>query len=261
MAIRTLSHVAPVEMDVRQIEYPDSDGGPIGETGFHVTQILTTLVTLRLRYHDQDDVYVGANMFLYYRRGDPKAVVAPDVFVVLSTSPDERRSYKVWEENGRVPSIVFEITSSSTRDTDLLFKRALYEDLKVQEYVLFDPVGQYLEPVLQGYRLVQGRYVAVLPQSLPDGGYELASDVLGVTLRAESGVLALYDRETGEKLLTPPELYERVGQESAARQAAEARVQQEAIARQEAETRAEQAEAELDQLRAELARLRGKDAA
>jgi Uma2 family endonuclease len=216
----------------------------MGETGFHVTQISTTLLTLRLRFQDRDDVYVGANMFLYYRQGDPKAVVAPDVFVVLDTHSTERRSWKVWEENERVPSIIFEITSPSTRDDDLLFKRALYENLKVQEYVLFDPVGQYLEPVLQGYRLVQGRYVTILPQSLPDGGYELVSDVLDVALRTQSGVLALYERATGQKLPTLPELYERAEKESAARRAAEAR--------------AEQAEAELARLRAELARLRGK---
>jgi Uma2 family endonuclease len=244
MTFRTLGHVAQVEADTRPIRYPDSCRALLGETGFHVTQILTTLVTLRLRFQDRDDVYVGANMFLYYRQGDPKAVVAPNVFVVLDTSSTERRSWKVWEENGRVPSIIFEITSPSTRDDDLLFKRALYENLKVQEYVLFDPVGQYLEPVLQGYRLVQDRYVAILPQSLPDGGHELVSDVLDVALRAQSGVLALYDRATGQKLLTSPELYERAEQESVARRAAEAR--------------AEQAEAELARLRAELARLRGK---
>jgi Uma2 family endonuclease len=247
MVIRTLSHVAPVETDERKIEYPDSDGTPMGETGFHVTQILTTLATLRLRFRDRNDVYVGANMFLYYRQGDPRAVVAPDVFVVLNTTSDERRSWKVWEEDGRVPAIVFEITSSSTRDDDLLFKRALYEDLGVQEYILFDPLGQYLEPALQGYRLTQDRYVTLPQQSLPDGGYELVSDVLGLALRAKAGALALYDRATGEKLLTPPELYDRAEREAAARQAAE--------------TRAEQAEAELTRLRTELARLRGEDAA
>jgi Uma2 family endonuclease len=240
MAIRTLSHVAPFEIDERQIEYPDSDGTLVGETGFHVVQILTTLATLRLRFRDRDDVYVGANMLLYYRQGDPRAVVAPDVFVVLGTTPEERRSWKVWEEKGRVPSVVFEITSPSTRDEDLLFKKALYEDLGVQEYVLFDPMGEYLDPVLQGYHLVKGRYVLLPSQSLPDGGYELISDVLDVTLRAKAGDLALYDRATDAKLLTPPELYDWAKQ---------------------AEARAEQAEAELARLRAELARLRGEDAA
>jgi Uma2 family endonuclease len=247
MAIRALGHVAPVEVGERQIEYPDSDGTPMGETGFHVTQILTTLATLRLRFRHRTDVYVGANMFLYYRQGDPRAVVAPDVFVVFDTTSEQRRSWKVWEENERVPSIIFEITSPSTRDADLLFKRALYEDLGVQEYVLFDPVGEYLEPVLQGYHLAQDRYVATPQQSLPDGGYELVSDVLGVILRAEAGELALYDRVTGEKLPAPLELYDLAEQEAAARQAAEAR--------------AERAEAELARLQTELARLRGEDAA
>ena len=29
------------------------------------------------------DVYVGSNNFLYYERGNPRAVVSPDVYVVV----------------------------------------------------------------------------------------------------------------------------------------------------------------------------------
>jgi len=240
MTIRTLTRVVPVQVDQRLFEYSDSDGAPMGETGFHVMQILTTLATLRLRFRHRDDVYVGANMFIYYRQGDPRAVVAPDVFIVLNTTPEQRRSWKVWEENGRVPAVVFVMTSVSTRDDDLIFKRALYEELGVQEYFLFDPVNEYLAPVLQGFRLVKGRYAPVISQSLADGSYELTSDVLDLTLRAEDTDLVLYDRVTGAKLLTPPELYD--------------------WARQ-AEARAQRAEAELARLRAELARLQGQDRA
>ena len=128
--------------------------------------------------------------------------------------------------------MVFEITSRGTRLEDLGTKRAVYAMLEVQEYFLYDPLGEYLRPPIQGYQLQEGEY-----QRLPSGGEgELTSQVLGVELRVEAGRLRVVDPTTGERLLTPAEA-------QAARRAAEAR--------------AAQAEVELEQLRAELARLRG----
>jgi len=48
------------------IEYPESDGEPMGETGFHVTLITFLLSMLREHFRNRSDVYVGANMFVYY---------------------------------------------------------------------------------------------------------------------------------------------------------------------------------------------------
>jgi len=84
---------------------------------------------------------------------------------------------------------------------------------------------EYLRPPLQGYRLQEGEY-----QRLPSGGEgELVSQVLGIELRVEAGCLRVVDLATGERLLTPAE----------------------------AQTARRAAEAELERLRAELARLRG----
>jgi len=79
----------------------------------------------------------------------------------------------------------------------------------------------------------------------------LVSQVLGLELRVEGNFLRLVDPRTGEKLLTPLEAQE------ARRQAEEARRQAERRAAEEAEAR-RRAEAELEQLRAELARLKGE---
>lgn len=243
-----------------EVHYPDSDGEPMGETGFHVQQIISTTAILRDRFRRQTDVYVGTNMFLYYRQGDPSAVFSPDVFVVFDTTNQERRSWKMWEEDERAPVIVLEFTSKDTRDKDLLFKRALYEDLGVQEYFLFDPQAEYLEPVLQGYRLVEGRYAPLPGRRAEDGVWELESVVLDVILRAEparaggGGELALYDKSTGERLLAPHQTYERLREEVKAHRATEARAAEEAAARRAAE-------AELTRLRAELARLRSEEQA
>ena len=221
------------------IYYPDSDGEPMGETGFHVWQIITLAAILRERFRDRTDVYVGANMFCYYRQGDPSAVFAPDVFVVFETTGQERRSWKLWEEDNRVPAIIFEITSDETRDKDLYFKKSLYEDLGVQEYILFDPLAQYLEPPLQGYRLAGDHYTPISGQKDDDGYWKIESLVLNITLKVGEDELALYDRETDERLLSPHQAYQRLREEVEARQSAEV---------------------ELARLKAELASLRGKEA-
>jgi hypothetical protein len=105
--------------------------------------------------------------------------------------------------------------------------------LGVREYFLYDPLGEYLRPSLQGYQLQEGEYQRIPPGA--EGG--LVSRVLGLDLRMENGRLRVFNPVTGERLLTP----------------AEAQVE-----RRVAEARAFQAEAELAQLRAELARLRGE---
>ena len=111
--------------------------------------------------------------------------------------------------------------------------------LGVREYFLYDPLGEYLRPPLQGYRLHEGEYQRLFPA----GEEGLTSQVLGLELRVEAGRLRVVAPTTGERLLTPAEL-------QAARRA-------EATARRAAEVRAAEAEAELERLRAELVCLRG----
>jgi len=228
----------PVEalVEVQSIEYPESDGQPMGETGFHITLITYLLSMLRDFFRQRSDVYVGANMLVYYHEGDSRKYVAPDVFAVFGVSNDERRIWKVWEE-GKGPDVVFELTSKSTWDEDLGTKKGLYEWLGVQEYFLFDPLGEYLRPALRGFRLTEDGYREIESMIAPGGGLQFESEVLGLLLRAEEGELQLYDEAMGERLLPPPEMAE---------------------ARREAEDRAEAAEAELERVLTELARLRGE---
>ena len=207
------------------IHYPETDGKPMGETDVHIDALIYLREALKDHFRNAPQVYVAGNMLLYYEEGNPAACVAPDVFVVHGVAKRERRIYRLWEE-GQTPAVVVEITSRGSRLEDLGTKRAVYAMLGVREYFLYDPLGEYLRPPLQGYLLQEGEY-----QRLSPGGEgELTSQVLGVELRLEAGRLRVVDPTTGERLLTPAEA-------QAARRAAVA---------------------ELAQLRAELARLRGE---
>src|SRR6516164_1466144 len=105
----------------RVIEYPDSDGKPMGETPRHWRNMVDLAQTIDVYLINNPMVYVGANMFVYYVRGNPQKHVSPDVFVVwgLPRDPEcNRRIYKLWEEK-RGLDLVIEITSKSTRQEDL----------------------------------------------------------------------------------------------------------------------------------------------
>ena len=205
------------------VDYPDSDGQPVAETDFQRIPLWYANDALARHFRDRSDVYVSANMFVYFEEGNPKAVVAPDVFVVLGASDHKRRSYKVWEEP-KGPDFVLEITSDSTRRSDQGPKRRVYEALGVREYWLFDPTGDWLVPPLQGLRLVAGRYVRLPSWTSPEGSLSGRSEVLGLDLRAAEGRLRLHDPATGRDLPSSEELEERVEQQAAALRAAETRI-------------------------------------
>jgi Uma2 family endonuclease len=182
----------------RPVHYPESDGKPMGETETHIREIVRLIQTLDRRFADRDDVYVGGDLLVYYEEGNPRAVVVPDVFVAIGAAKGPRRRiWKLWEE--RVPpTLVVEVTSPSTRREDLGRKRTLYARLGVSEYVLYDPLGEYLRPSLQGYRLESGRY-----EAMPAEQGVLVSGVLDALLQLQDGSLQLLDRRTGAPLLDP----------------------------------------------------------
>jgi Uma2 family endonuclease len=179
-----------------EIHYPDSDGQPMGESGIHVNATLTLFGTLKLYYRRRTDLYFTADMFFYYEQGNPRAVKAPDLMVIKGVeSREERRSYKLWVEK-RVPAVIFEITSEETRRDDTVIKRDLYARLGVAEYFLFDPLGEYLDPQLQGYRLEDGRYQPIVPDA--DGKLDCLE--LGLKFQADEEWVRLIDAATDRRI-------------------------------------------------------------
>jgi Uma2 family endonuclease len=175
------------------VYYPESDGKPLGETALHRDEIVYLIQVLEYWYRDEEMVHVGGDLFLYYSQGNPRAVVCPDVFVVKDVPKlPERRTYKLWDE-GEVPCLVIEVTSNSTRHEDLHDKKNLYEQLGVEELILYDPLGEYLKPRLQGYHLSGDRYQQT-PLD-PDGS--LTSRTTGLILRTAKPRIEAFDPATG----------------------------------------------------------------
>ena len=85
-------------------------------------------------------IHVGMDNFIYYREGDIRKVVAPDVYVVLGAAKlPLRRSFYTWAE-GTVPTAVFEFLSDTTASEDRHEKVEVYlRDMGVAEYFIHQP--------------------------------------------------------------------------------------------------------------------------
>jgi hypothetical protein len=112
-------------------------------------------------------------------------------------------------------------------------KRLRYEQLGVKEYFIFDPLRDYLQPPLKGFRLLGQYYTPMPDQPLSEEEWRLQSELLKLELHTEGQQLRLFDPQTGAYLRTPHE---------------------EAEARADAETQAQALAAEVARLNAELAK-------
>jgi len=252
--------------------YPDSDGKPMAESDFQRKPLTYAVEALDAFFANRPEVYVSGNMFVYYEQGNPRAVVAPDVFVVVGAEKRDRKSYFLWREP-KAPDWVLEITSDATRAEDRDVKHKLYARLGIQEYFQFDPTGDWLVPPLIGYRLTGVAYRRLAAVTTDPGGrISVASPVLGLEVWAEGGRLAFYDPRGKTKLLNYAESEQARREAEQARRTAE-RARREAEralreseqarreveqARLDAEARAEREAAARAALEAEIRRLKGE---
>ncbi|WP_437308916.1 Uma2 family endonuclease [Sorangium sp. So ce388] len=159
-------------------ELPHDDGEPM-ESDRHRKQMLLLIESLDLFWKGRDDVYVSGNMTIYFSelqtmKNDFRG---PDVFVVLDTVRRDRKSWVVWQENGRTPDLVIELLSESTESVERGEKMRIYAKvLRVPEYFMFDP----MKNVLEGHVLDIGSRSYESMVSNADG--ELVSQQLGLRL-------------------------------------------------------------------------------
>jgi len=150
----------------------------------------------------RDDSFVGGNMFIYYSTEQVKNrdFRGPDFFLVLDTKGDTaRKSWIVWNENGRYPDLIIELMSASTSAIDKGEKKELYQKVfKTREYYIFDP----FEPnSLQGWRLNEEQiYEEIQPNEY---GWLWSETVelwlgfwQGIILQEKATWLRFYDKET-----------------------------------------------------------------
>jgi hypothetical protein len=76
--------ITTLPLVISDIDYPDSDGLPMAESDFARNYLVYGVEALNFYFRDQPQVYVSGNLFIYYEKSNPKAVIAPDVFVIFA---------------------------------------------------------------------------------------------------------------------------------------------------------------------------------
>ena len=175
-----------------------SDEPPL-ETELHLRQIILLLNCLDWLWRDRNDFYVAGNLTIYYSQNQRKSedFRGPDFFVVLGTDRKTRKSWVVWEEEGKYPNVIVEILSPKTANTDRELKKQIYQDtFRTHDYFWFDPYT--LE--FAGFHLMDGEY-----QPLPENAEgHLWSQQLELFLGIHQRQLRFFNA-SGELVPTPEE--------------------------------------------------------
>ncbi|MFM7882854.1 MAG: Uma2 family endonuclease [Microcystis panniformis] len=149
-----------VEDELKEIIFPKSDllsDEPPMETELHLRQLMLLIQSLELLWKDRQDFYAFGNLTIYYSPNQRKSEYfrGPDFFVVLGVARKPRKSWLVWEEDGKYPHVIIEILSDSTAETDRGLKKEIYQEtFRTPNYFWFDPTS--LE--FSGFQLMAGKY-------------------------------------------------------------------------------------------------------
>ena len=175
-----------------------SDEPPL-ETDIHLRQMILLIKCLDWLWRKRNDYFASGNLTIYYspRQLKSEDFRGPDFFVVLGTERKSRKSWVVWEEDGKYPNVIVEIISRSTAATDRGLKKQIYQDIfRTPDYFWFEP--DTLE--LAGFSLVSGQYQPIEPN--PQG--LLWSQQLGLYLGIYEEKLRFFTSD-GQLVATPEE--------------------------------------------------------
>jgi Uma2 family endonuclease len=200
---------------IRQVQYPDCDGQPMSDNTVQFTWISILKWSAESYFRDDPNVFVAGDHLIYPVEGRPDIRQAPAVYVAFGPRKGDRGSYKVWEEGGIFPQVVFEVWSPNNRQQRMEDKREFYEIYGAEEYYIVYPE---FPAFVEGWRRDSGKLIRVLEM---DG---FTSPRLGFRFVLAQGELTVFGLD-GRQLRSPTEIAaERdVAEKRAARLAAKLR--------------------------------------
>ena len=188
--------VTPPPKPTAPVHYPDRDGKPMADNTIQFRWILMLYTHLAAQYRDDANTFVAGDNLIYPIEGQNKLCLAPDVYVAFGRPKGDRGSYRVWEEGGIFPQVVFEVWSPNNRYTEMLNKFAFYEKHGAEEYYI-------LYPEFPMHAEAFRRDGAKLAPVAEVNGY--VSPRTGLRFALETGQLTVFGRE-GRPLRTAEEM-------------------------------------------------------
>jgi Uma2 family endonuclease len=178
------------------VYYPDSDGKPMADNTLQFEWIVTLQGNLDLLFREDPNVFVAGDHLIYPTEGKDEVSLAPDVYVAFGRPKRHRGSYKVWEEGGVFPQVIFEVWSPGNRVSAMDEKRAFYEKHGAEEYYIIYPEHP---SHVDAWRAVDGKFVPVADLAA------WRSPRLGIRVQLLRGRLTLF-RADGQRFFTFVEL-------------------------------------------------------
>jgi Uma2 family endonuclease len=224
--------------------YPDSDGKPMADNQEQFEWIQRLQGNLAYLFTRDGQAVVAGDNLIYPVHGNGRISAAPDVYVALGRPTDPPRlSYRVWEEEGVFPQVIFEVLSPSNTAGEMLENRAWYLRYGALEYYEIDPQTHSVVGLIrEGDRWVE------VPEM--EG---FASPLLGIRFVWDSsGELGVVDRD-GVPFQNMQTLLEKLSEDQLQLRNARSKVRAEITARRREELRAER-EAERAEREAERAK-------
>jgi len=123
----------------KKIIYPDRDGKPMSDNTKQFRWIVKIKENLEQMFDGNPDVFVAGDLLWYPVEGDNRIRTAPDAMVAFGRPKGDRGSYRMWEEGGIAPQVVFEILSPGNRAGEMKKKFEFYDTYAVSEYYVYDP--------------------------------------------------------------------------------------------------------------------------
>jgi Uma2 family endonuclease len=210
----TIAKPSESTSDTRQtidgIPFPPGDlwsDEPPSESDLHREQIELLIRLMKWWWRDRSDFYATGNLTIYYSSNQRKSEYfrGPDFFVVLGTEKKDRRSWTVWQEDGKYPNVIVELLSDSTMAIDKGLKKAIYQDtFRTPDYLWFHPNTQEFKR----FHLVDGQYQALEPN---EQGW-LWSQQLTLYLGIHQGKLQFFTTEGAIVQLPEEEMTQQVEQ-------------------------------------------------
>jgi Uma2 family endonuclease len=215
----------------------EEDGVPL-KSDWHRLAMTLLIESIGIHLHGRDDYFVGGNMFIYFnaKQARDQDFRGPDFFFVWEASLNPPRPYwAVWEEGGRYPDVIIELSSPTTAKDDHGIKKKTYERIfKTSEYFIYDPGKKKLE----GWRLNDERRY-----------HEISFDDQGRLWSRQLGLwLGLWKGKYQGKQATYPRFFDQEGRLIPS-------AQEQGLAEK---IRADAERQRADAAEAELARLKGK---
>ncbi|NEQ37792.1 MAG: Uma2 family endonuclease [Okeania sp. SIO3I5] len=193
--VLTAQQLEAIMPDATQLESDE----PEMESSQHYAQLMLLVTCLEWLWRNKNDYFIGANLTIFYSRQHlkTKEFRGPDFFLVKDTQKQPRKSWVVWEENGRYPNLIIELLSDSTARVDRNLKKQLYQNnFRTPEYFWFDPENMEF----MGFCLKQNVYEEIQPN---EKGWRWSQE-LELYLGVDEGKLR-YFTANGERVPTPQE--------------------------------------------------------